>query len=710
MLGRLRSTARAFRREESGQIAVVFGLTLLGILLATGGGLDLSRAYQARQKLSEVATLACQYARRPSVVAMASSSYVPPNGGPTYTSAVTSYIDAALTSQQFGWTQTNGAPFTYAADGPADVSLAASVPTSFMRLANVTQMPVAAASHCFDNPTAVAPPTSSPYLVQESFEAMTCPGCRTLHDIAGSANNVSTSNPGPTPVYTGATGASWFGTGYCLETDAAGIIKSTVAEGNFSAELDCDNGSGSAGNSAISSRIYMPVGNYELRYNYASRVLYPNYEPTYICGTAAADVSWANDTNSSGGPVPNALRTNQINVYLDPNTTGTAPLHTTIDGTQQLAGSNLIDTCVYAMSWAERSVRIFVTSPGHYWLTFAADGQNDSYGGQLDNVRLCAETCPSTVRDNFPAGWLAVNNGGVTKQLFRDRFESPVYASFNCAGNPCASNGNINLSRGTSGTASSGWPSQAAAGWAAAPFNQIDYYVQGLDPIEGAQYVELDGSTGSGATSSNRLISRRFLLMPGHYQYQYSYMSRSDISGVSGAYCGATPTAAGLSAALPAGYDTNIVATFMSHSDLASTPNGGGALYSATTYRNPNGTTTTTPAVAPNGFSLTSYNAAQPNPMLDICGYGTTPQARTRNILITKPAFYWLTASASGQSDNGGGAIDDVRLTALGSLYMASPPSSPVTIPVPNPQPGTRITYSGFYIIADPLTPTAPLQ
>jgi hypothetical protein len=63
-----------------------------------------------------------------------------------------------------------------------------------------------------------------------------------------------------------------------------------------------------------------------------------------------------------------------------------------------------------------------------------------------------------------------------------------------------------------------------------------------------------------------------------------------------------------------------------------------------------------------------------------------------------------------GAVDKMGGAIDDVKLTALGSLYMSSPPSSYVTIPVPSPQPGSSTTYTGFFIIADPLTPPAAQQ
>jgi hypothetical protein len=353
-------------------------------------------------------------------------------------------------------------------------------------------------------------------------------------------------------------------------------------------------------------------------------------------------------------------------------------------------------------------VRVFVNSPGFFWLTFAADGLSDSFGAQLDYIRLCPETCTGTLKDNYPSTWLAANNGGVNKVLFRDTFDSPTYsASSGCSG--CATNGNMNNSVGTSGTASSGWPSLAASGWATAPYNNMLFYVGSSDSVQGAQHIMPDGKDSGSLAAHNGLISRRFLLTPGYYNVQYYYKSKSTVSGVGNPSCGETPSAAGISGVTNSN-NTNVLASFMSHASLASTPVGGGALNSTTSYTNPTGTTTTTPTVAPNGISLTSYDASQVNPVLDICGYATSWQERSANIRITKAAYYWLTLSALGKADDNGGKIDDVRLTALGSLYMASPPSSPVTIPVPDPQPGARVNYTGFYIIANPLKPPAALQ
>jgi hypothetical protein len=296
--------------------------------------------------------------------------------------------------------------------------------------------------------------------------------------------------------------------------------------------------------------------------------------------------------------------------------------------------------------------------------------------------------------------------------LFEDTFEAPVYS-----GTPYNTNGNMYNSDGTSGS-SSGWPSQTASGWAMGPTNQLPYWTATCPQAN--QCVEL-------GWSANSFISRPFLLDPGYYQVNYDYVSEISFSSLSGVYCGGTPTAANISSLTAAPNDygiiryynfqtgakttlaTNIVGVFMAHAQLISTPNFNSTLGSTTQYTNPDGTTSTTPTAAPNSISLSSYNPAQNNPLLDICGYATSPQQRTSYIMIQKPAYYWLTLSAL-DSNLYGGFVDDVKLTSLGSLYMSSPPSSYVTIPVPSPQIGASTSFTGFEIISDPLTPPAAMQ
>jgi len=704
---------RRLRAANAGNVAMIFALTSPMILMAVGGGIELARAYNGSQELTQVADLACQFASRPSIVQYANSS----STSATYTSKVASFITASLQSQNFPYSQTNGTPFTYTQGGAANVNLTSSMPTVFAGIVHVNSIALSAQSHCYDSPNHIpqtVPNASSNLLVDEGFEGTsTCSGtaCYLLPNGTSKAYCTGctisqTQTQSSAPGYIGSNGTQWYLLGYCLEVDYVGQIESTVPEGVRSAELDCDNGDHSAGNSSISTSVYLPVGTYELRYFFDSRINYADYNPAYICGSTASDLSWANNTNSVNW-LPNALRTNQINVYLDPNTDGIIPTHLTMDGTEHLGGSNLIDMCVYSSNWVERSVLISVTSAGNYWLSFAADGANDSYGGQIDDIRLCSESCSGTVQDNFPSTWLS------SSTLFEDTFESPSYSN----GSDYNTNGNMGKSYGTSGSAS-GWPNQTASGWANAATNQLPYWLQGCPQAN--QCIQLGWNS-----SYNNLIGRGFLLDPGYYQVSYRYVSEVTFSNLSGVYCGATPGAANISTlssktgtainrVLGVNHgtlteDTNTVGVFMSHAQLASAPNASTTLGATLTYTNPDGTTSTTPTAPPNSINLTSYDASQNNPLLDICGYASTAQTRTASILIQKPAYYWLTFASLGSADGFGGQIDDVKITAISSPYGSAPSGNLVTLPTPVPSAGSVYTnsgaFDGFSITADRITP-----
>jgi Flp pilus assembly protein TadG len=701
---RLPSVA-AFCGNRQGSVAILFALSVVMILCAVGAGLDLARAYQTRQKLAEVAMLACQYATRPTIDAPVAASTAGTLQQTDYVAAVTSFIQTSLTSQKLAQPQTNSAPFTYTAGGSGKVTLTATVPTLFMAIVHVSTIPVTASATCFTT-LAQVNSSNSPYVLQESFETSTTgtvtwylPSGTTMGYSNGSVTIPKTTTFNAANTYTGSSGIKWVVMGYCVETDHSGIISSTAPQGSYTAELDCDNGSGTAGDSSISTRQYLNAGEYELRYNYRGRVDYPDYDPTYICGSQLSDVSWATDTNVNYGSISANAKNNQIDVFLDADNNNSAPTHLINDGTMSLAGSNLIDSCVYSSNWVQRSVRVYVSTPGYYWLSFAADGTNNSFGGQLDNIMFCIATCPGSLQDNFPFTSNEV--------LFEDTFESPTYT-----GSPVNNNGNVNNSYGASYV----WDEEGH-GWAKAPINQTPYWLTGCP--QGNQCVQL------GWNNATSLISRPLLLDPGYYQINYDYLPEGSFAALSGAYCGATPTAARYATLAAASSDAKFrqisggdmgtipendftVGVFMSHAQEASTPNMGNALGSTTTYTNPDGTTSTTPTVAPNGISLTSYNSSQVNPLLDMCVYASTAQTRSAVVFIQKPAYYWLTLSGLGPNTGVGGEVDDVKITALQSPYYSTYASGAVTIPVPSPQPSAQVSYSGFYIVADPLTPPAP--
>jgi len=166
----------------------------------------------------------------------------------------------------------------------------------------------------------------------------------------------------------------------------------------------------------------------------------------------------------------------------------------------------------------------------------------------------------------------------------------------------------------------------------------------------------------------------------------------------------------------------------MSHGLSISTPSTNVTEGNATPYTNPDGSSATyptLPTLAPDTVNYQAYTATQVNPLIDECSYAPAYQwvPRTVNVEITKPGPYWLTFSAtngtgdsSHTGDGAGPAIDNVILTALGSPYMSSPPTTALTV-IPTPTPahdtayyGLNNAYNGFYIIADPFAPPAADQ
>jgi Flp pilus assembly protein TadG len=301
-LSKLANLLSGFHRNRRGSVAILFALACVMLFVGMGAGLDLARAYQTRQKLAEVAMLSCQYATRPAIIQPVAASNSGTEERADYVSTVTSFVNTSLGAQKIPFTQTNSTPFTYANNGAAQVSLSATVPTTFMQVMHLNTIPVTVTANCFSMPSQVTTATG-PYLVQESFETHVSThltwylpdGTTKTFGSGGTIPKVTSFNANN--IYTGSNGSKWVIMGYCVETDGVGQISSTAPDGSYTAELNCDNGSGTAGDSSISTKVYLNVGDYELRYFYRSRVAYNDYTPAYICGSQISDVSWANDSN-----------------------------------------------------------------------------------------------------------------------------------------------------------------------------------------------------------------------------------------------------------------------------------------------------------------------------------------------------------------------------------------------------------------------------
>ncbi|HEY8589965.1 MAG TPA: hypothetical protein VIL55_10475, partial [Naasia sp.] len=424
----------------------------------------------------------------------------------------------------------------------------------------------------------------------------------------------------------------------------------------YVAELDSD------GNVAMSKKVYMPTGNYELRYWIKDRIPYTEYDPVWLCGSKTEDVDWARDTNGTWG-----YQTNRVGVYLDIALSDTPP------ATFSPTTNNLIDVCVNTgQKWIERSVKIVMTQPSFYWLTFQAEGLSDTTGSVLSNIRLCRNACAGTKAPDYP--WTA------NQLLFTDGFETPAGS---------VSDYWTERTLDTSGV-NTGWP-RLPSGWTTHPVNQIDFQDWGtfLGPSAGRNVVELDASTWDSNTS-NRSISRRMLLAPGYYRLKYTYISMpwwgvggQDVCGMSFTNSTQVSTVKSLTPGAMYPADTARVGVYIDPDVNVSHPESAPTLRAYATWKNHDGTPESRPRLPAN--------------LVDRCYYSKEGIVRDLTIRILKPSFYWLTFTAGGTADNHGGGIDNVTLTAMRGLEGAAP-SRFIAVPPPGLAPGTPIVMNGLQI------------
>jgi Flp pilus assembly protein TadG len=186
--------AKSFSRfcgDRRGNIAIIFAFSISALFVGGGASIDLARAYIARQQLSQVAELTCQYSTRPSVISLANTTYDGSNGFSNYVTNVNTFASNALSSQH--WTGTapsapSGTYFTATAStsttdstststAPSNptVELSAQVPTYFMQIIKISAIPVHAKIACLTASsapqivTSTGPSSSTNYVAQETF-------------------------------------------------------------------------------------------------------------------------------------------------------------------------------------------------------------------------------------------------------------------------------------------------------------------------------------------------------------------------------------------------------------------------------------------------------------------------------------------------------------------------------------------------------------
>ncbi len=265
-------------------------------------------------------------------------------------------------------------------------------------------------------------------------------------------------------------------------------------------------GVGGGYNNSIAKKVYMPAGFYELRYWYKSAVIYPAYDPAFICDSPGPDnVDWAMSdkyTEYTGSAVrTGSPQSARLAVFLHP-VKQDPRLATAPPPTAQF--TNRIDTCAYAGRWIQRSIGLQITDSGYFWLAFVGDAlaTSDKRGGWIGTVKLCIASCGEPAVNNYPYA-----RGEV---LMNETFNSPIVANetpFNMAASPFL----------------------AAARYRESPSTQFEsnihspgITVSNSAPLDDGQHIVL---------RRNQELYRRVLLSPGIYALTFRLRGDNVSSG-----------------------------------------------------------------------------------------------------------------------------------------------------------------------------------
>jgi Flp pilus assembly protein TadG len=129
------ASMRAFLRSERGNIAMMFGIALVPLMIGAGAGLDFARAMMVRQQMAESLDAA----------ALAIGS-TPGLDSASAQALAQKYFDANYTvdTSQYGAVTVN--PPTYDAKGKVTLTATNNMPTVLMKLVNITAVPVSTSS------------------------------------------------------------------------------------------------------------------------------------------------------------------------------------------------------------------------------------------------------------------------------------------------------------------------------------------------------------------------------------------------------------------------------------------------------------------------------------------------------------------------------------------------------------------------------------
>lgn len=410
-----------FRDDRAGLTTVLFGILLPIIMVGIGGSIEIARAVEYKQRLISAADLSCRQAK---VYVDSLSGLSMPNG---YVATVQSYADKNRSERALAATAQVTATPTVSATvltvppltvRPGNIHVVANgaVALFFERFLNRGSVDFAVVRDCtVEAASSSGPPTT---LMSESFEGY-------ASQLVGGWAVFGTMSQANCPSAL-CQGKSWGTTNAGVEVDQLSAIATGdgVQYGQSFAELDSDcanqvgtrtqaqtaacprnaNRNTDTTNSSINMVFNLPVGAYEIRYVYTARknvgaYQYPN--DTVICSnpndtdglTRDGDVA-RNGANMSTVSLDGQTR--RIELWVEPKTSGYKSDSQSLTATTdpQYMKQYMADVCVWSKTWIERSYKFKVTKQQEYRISWRAAGLDDSFGGLIDYLRFCQNSCP----------------------------------------------------------------------------------------------------------------------------------------------------------------------------------------------------------------------------------------------------------------------------------------------------------------------------
>lgn len=355
-------------KDTRGATAVVLSLAVPVLVLAVGGGVDLTVAAAQQQRIASAVELGCNQAAT-EISYRSSLSNADPKAN--YSSVVNTIVNAQLAKTGVvGVTQVNST-----ASNVLTVTATANKVNAFGKILGFENVTLRVERKCAIAPAA---PVGT-VLFTENFEVN--------HNIAQESWGVL---------------KNW--NGWTTLSSQGGIEINGIKQlsgneirfGNFFAELDshCYTSSCKT-NSAMYREVSVTAGKaYELRYWYISRVRNAAYGSQEICVGRYPEnkdnPNWKSTISNWSSNWPKVVdwatweqQTNRIEVFFEKSTTSTTP-----------ATANMVDVCVHSDHWTERVIPLTPTTTGKYRIYFRAAGREDTYGGLIDYIRFCSGKCP----------------------------------------------------------------------------------------------------------------------------------------------------------------------------------------------------------------------------------------------------------------------------------------------------------------------------